>query len=205
LTLLDLNAKMNLMVNQNCVTIGVLSDTHLPYRLTTLPAIIFDLFAGVDLILHAGDVDRIDLLQPLAEMAPLYAVRGNIHLGDFSLGGKDLPFDIHLNLISRRVVITHGHRRGVLGWLLKVPEVLQAARVKDGKKRLNRKIALRLSKLYPRADIIIFGHTHSPYCETIGRTLFFNPGAVVPSPNEWASVGVIRLWPDKIETEIIPL
>jgi len=25
-------------------------------------------------------------------------------------------------------------------------------------------------------DVVVFGHTHKPFCETIGRTLYFNPG-----------------------------
>jgi hypothetical protein len=34
--------------------IGVLSDTHVPAIVNALPPVIFDIFKGVDLILHAG-------------------------------------------------------------------------------------------------------------------------------------------------------
>ena len=41
------------------LTVGVLADTHLPFRLKRLPGEIMDIFRGVDLILHAGDVDQL--------------------------------------------------------------------------------------------------------------------------------------------------
>ncbi len=30
------------------------------------------------------------------------------------------------------------------------------------------------------ADVVIFGHSHEPLIETVGRTLWFNPGSAVP-------------------------
>ena len=87
--------------------IGLISDTHLPYRLYTFPPIIRQIFKGVDFILHAGDVDDIEYLLPLADMAPLYAVRGNFHVKDISWAGKNLPNDVHLTLASRSIVLNH--------------------------------------------------------------------------------------------------
>ncbi len=191
--------------NQSLLTIGVLSDTHLPYRLPKLPLQVMGIFDGVDLIMHAGDVDEIAFLQPLKEIAPLYAVRGNIHIGDFSLGGRDLPAEMRLKLLNYRVVMTHGHRPGIAGWAMKIPDLILTKKIKSGQDILNAKIARRLSKSYPDADVVIFGHTHCPYAQAIGKTLFFNPGAVVSFRREKASVGLLRLKEDRIEAEIIPL
>lgn len=187
------------------LTIGVISDTHLPYRMTTLPPIIFNIFKGVDIILHAGDVDEIDLLASLKKIAPLYAVQGNIHLTDFSSGGRDLPPQIELTLGRYKVVVTHGHRPGLMGWFMKIPEFLLADVLWSKGYTLNDEIANRLCKLYPEADIIIFGHTHVPYSQQIGKTLCFNPGSVVSDKHKMTSVGLLRLWSHKIETYIVPL
>ena len=193
------------MQNRSSVTIGVLSDTHLPYRLASLPPQIVDLFQGVDLILHAGDVDDIACLQPLRRVAPLYAVRGNVHLGDRSWGGRDLPWEVYLTLARRRVVLTHGHQPGLLGWLTKLRDLLRSTMSAEGDDLLNEEIVRRLRRRYPHADVVVFGHSHAVYCRTIGRTLFFNPGSVVPSRKGWASVGILRLSPGGIEPAVIRL
>lgn len=52
--------------------VGVLSDTH-----GRLDSDIVDVFAGVDHIIHAGDVGDRDILETLAVLAPVTAVRGN--------------------------------------------------------------------------------------------------------------------------------
>lgn len=187
------------------LTVGVISDTHLPYRMTSLPPIIFNIFKRVDIILHAGDVDKINLLAPLKKIAPLYAVQGNIHLTDFSSGGRDLPSQVELSLDRYKVVVTHGHRPGLIGWFMKIPEFFLADVLWTKDFTLNDEIANRLCKLYPEADIIIFGHTHVPYSRQIGKTLCFNPGSVVSDKQKMTSIGLLHLWSHKIETYIVPL
>ncbi len=193
------------MPEKSSLTVGVLSDTHLPYRLSELPSRVVDIFAGVDLILHAGDVDEVDFLQSLKEIAPLYAVRGNIHLGDRSWGGRELPVEIRLTLLNYQVALTHGHRPGAAGWLFKARDVLLSKVGRTGQAKLNAEISHRLSGLYPDADVVIFGHTHKAYVQQIAGTLFFNPGAVASAWREQASVGLLHLEKDGIKAEIIPL
>lgn len=53
--------------------IGVISDTHGLLRPEVAPAL-----AGVDLILHCGDVGKISILDELRIIAPVTAIRGNI-------------------------------------------------------------------------------------------------------------------------------
>ena len=67
--------------------IGLISDTHGLLRQSALSAL-----EGVDRIVHAGDIDRPEILARLNEIAPVFAVRGNI---DRHAGLADLPtFDI---------------------------------------------------------------------------------------------------------------
>jgi hypothetical protein len=53
--------------------IGVISDTHGLLRPEVAPAL-----AGVDRILHLGDVGKISILRELERIAPLIAIRGNV-------------------------------------------------------------------------------------------------------------------------------
>ncbi len=63
--------------------VGVISDTHGLMRPEALAAL-----QGSELIIHAGDVGRPDVLEALRELAPVRAIRGNIDRGDL---GRDLP------------------------------------------------------------------------------------------------------------------
>ena len=53
--------------------IGVVSDTHGLLRAEVAPAL-----AGVDMILHCGDVGRFSILEELGKIAPVTAIRGNV-------------------------------------------------------------------------------------------------------------------------------
>jgi putative phosphoesterase len=182
--------------------IGVLSDTHLPYRMQRLPDRVFHIFQDVDLIIHAGDVDRIDQLNGLAVLAPLHAVRGNLHFADLSDGGRDLPVDVNLTVAGRSVVVNHG---GWTGLLSVAGDWFVESVVRPGGHRLNVRIADRLARLYSQADVIIFGHTHRPYQGWHNGIFLFNPGAVCPTLGRTTSVGMLYLGPDTVEAEIIPL
>lgn len=100
--------------------VGILSDTHGLLRPEVLAAL-----EGCEAILHGGDINRSEILDQLAQIAPVYAVRGNNdkewaeHLPaylDFSLAGariymthrkKDLPRDLSLYDL---VVYGHSHQ-----------------------------------------------------------------------------------------------
>ncbi|MCP4544580.1 MAG: metallophosphoesterase family protein [Chloroflexi bacterium] len=188
------------------LTVGLLSDTHIPYRLKQIPDAVLDALAGVDLILHAGDVDDpLVVLEQLENIAQVHAVRGNIHLQDFSDGGVALPSTIELQLAEHHIVLVHGHRPGPMGFLLKGLDIMAQQLKLTDNGHFNQRIAHRLTQSYPTADIIVFGHTHQAYVQWIGHTLLVNPGAICPTRGEQQTVARLQLGQGKPDVEIIPV
>jgi uncharacterized protein len=68
-------------MNSGDVLVGVISDTHGLLRPQAL-----DVLRGSDLIIHAGDVGRPELLEPLRALAQLRVVRGNVDTGAWAAG-----------------------------------------------------------------------------------------------------------------------
>ncbi len=164
------------------VEIGVLSDTHLPYRAKALAPAVLEALEGVSIILHAGDVDEPEELAPLQAMAPLYAVRGNYHIRERSHAGASLPWSVELNLCGFRIVVEHGHRIGLGLWLWKFASVYRHLILRRWDfPALERRMVAVLLRRHPQADIIIFGHTHRFYAAFHGETLLLNPGAAMPT------------------------
>ena len=81
------------------LTIGVISDTHGLLR----PEVVASL-AGVDHILHVGDVGAIGILDRLAAIAPLTAIRGNV---DVSLQCAELPPTEMVELAGNTFYLVH--------------------------------------------------------------------------------------------------
>lgn len=189
------------------IRLGALADTHMPHRLPQLPPAVIEAFAGarVDLILHAGDVDDPRCLEPLTRVAPVIAVRGNVHPQDFSRGGVELPLHVELMVSGRRLILTHGHQRGVIAFGSKVIVVLALRLGFIDRERINRRIAHRLHRRFPRADVVVFGHSHQSFQGRLGETFFFNPGAVLRDSHLTPSVGLLTLCDQKVTAEIVPL
>lgn len=121
--------------------VGVISDTH-----GYLDPQIEHLFAGVDYILHAGDLGQWEVLLMLEKIAPSTAVLGNVDYG-LTLSETEL-----VTLGGRKFLIHH---------------IVDPVAPEESLKR-------RIEKEKP--DVVVFGHTHKPYCETRDGILFFNPG-----------------------------
>lgn len=195
---MDLDLRLPLVV-------GILSDTHIPYRMKRLPQAVLDGLSDVDLVLHAGDVDKPQVLTPLWKIAPVWAVRGNVHVLDLSSGGASLPRSIELRLAGHRVLVTHGQQAGLLGLWFKGRDVMLRILNRDEKRRFNQRIARRLKARYPHADVIVFGHTHRAYVEWLGDTLLVNPGAVCPTFREQSSMARMTLGGGVPQVQILPL
>lgn len=191
--------------SESSLLVGLMSDTHVPYRMKHLPWGVFDALGDADVILHAGDVDKPQALEPLREIAPVYAVRGNVHVLDLSSGGISLPRILELRLLGRHVLVTHGHLPGLAGFWFKGRDVVLRLLGGSDEDRFNGRIARRLKRLYPQADVIVFGHTHRAFVGWLGETLLVNPGAVCPTLKERPTVARLRLGDGKPEVEIVPL
>lgn len=79
--------------------IGVISDTHGLVRPEALYAL-----RGSELVLHAGDIGKPKVLEALASLAPVVAIRGNIDRGDWA---DDLPWERTVELKQVRVLLIH--------------------------------------------------------------------------------------------------
>lgn len=82
--------------------IGLIADTHGLVRDEALRAL-----AGAELILHAGDVGRSQVLDALSAVAPVRAVYGNVDSTDVGL-----PASLDLELAGIKVHVSHGHELG---------------------------------------------------------------------------------------------
>lgn len=128
--------------------IGVITDTHGLYD----PAIERH-FAGVQEILHAGDIGGAHVIQRLRRLAPVTAVSGNVD--HFEASG--FP--------RRRVLRRSGLRIALCHVVFENGKISPAT-------------AAWLDQAH--ADVCVFGHSHRPMVARLGRTLFLNPGSAGP-------------------------
>ena len=82
--------------------IMVISDTH-----GTLRPEVLERAAGCEAILHAGDMDKPEILERLKAVAPVYAVRGNVD-GEWA---ESLPEELELELFGFRIYMIHNKKR----------------------------------------------------------------------------------------------
>lgn len=144
--------------------LGVISDTH-----GLLRPEVFDVFSGVDHILHAGDVGPAALLVELEAIAPVTAVYGNTDGRDLR---DRLPRVAALELDGFNIVVTHGDQLGS-----PTPDTMHDA--------------------FPDAEILIFGHTHRPLLTLVDVVVtVMNPGGAGARRFDLpASVGILELEP----------
>jgi putative phosphoesterase len=148
--------------------IGVVADTHCPEFLDRLPDRLFEVLRGVDLVIHAGDVNGRETLAALAAIAPVEAVRG-----DHDSASADLPLSRVVMAEGRRIVVVHGNRSR---WVEEPQTLVWTLTL--GAHRPHAGLPGSLRRRFGEADAIVFGHTHRAHIETLDGTLMFNPGAV---------------------------
>jgi len=176
-------------------TIGIIADTHIPQRLRRLPAGVETAFRGVDVILHAGDVNKVWVLDELARIAPTLAVVGNA-----DLFGSGLPQRRVIEIGGRRIGLTHGHGNWPRYLWRKIVDAIEY----DGDFYMR---AARAEFAGEPVDAVIFGHTHRPCRATLDGVLMFNPGPVAPRyyTTRGPQVGLLRVDADGLRAEVIEL
>ncbi len=153
------------------MVIGLISDTHGLVR----PGV-HTVFAGVDEILHAGDVGGSEILDELRLIAPVRAVRGNTDPPD----ARELAAALDLTIDGVRIHVSHGHEVGRPS-----PDNLAA---------------------HYDADVVVYGHTHRQRIDRVGGRLVVNPGAAGPRRFDIdASVALLRVSAGQATVEIVPL
>jgi len=157
------------------MVLGVLSDTHL-YR-QEVPLQVLRALDGVDLLIHAGDIVEMAVLEELESLAPTVAVAGNMDHGDVR---EALPEKRVIEVADCRLGLMHGSG---------APQNMTS----------------RLRREFERVDVVIFGHTHQVYNREEDGIFFFNPGS--PTDKMFApfrSVGILELG-EEVKGRIIML
>ncbi|MGC3975867.1 MAG: metallophosphoesterase family protein [Nitrospira sp.] len=154
--------------------IGVLSDTHGLFDRS-----ITRHFAGVEHILHAGDIGSSEVLAQLQRIAPVTAVSGNVDGFDAS----GIPVEQTIELAGHRIAMYHRLYEG-------------GRMTRDGMDMLER----------IRPTLCVYGHTHQPKAEWRGGILLFNPGSAGPKRFRLPrAVGVLLFQNGSIEARHIIL
>jgi uncharacterized protein len=156
----------------------VLSDSHLSGGLSAIGPQVLEAVAGADVVLHAGDVTSRQALAELENKAETYAVLGN---NDHDLVGV-LPETRLLDLGGVRIALVHDSG---------------AAKGRSA----------RLYRRFPRADLVVFGHSHIPI-DALGEEgqLLFNPGSATQRRSQpHRTFGRLRLSGGKIRLHQIEI
>ena len=151
--------------------IGVISDTH-----GLLRADVHDALAGVELILHAGDVGGDDILDELGLIAPVRAVYGNTD----APGQPRLRDAIEVTVDGVSIHVSHGHEIGS-------------------------PVPAKLLERYA-ANVVVYGHTHRPLIAKADGRLVLNPGAAGPRRFDiLPSVARLTIRNGQAEAELVAL
>jgi hypothetical protein len=155
--------------------IGVLSDTHVPAVVRALPPVIYDIFKGVDLIMHAGDITELSVLDELRTIAPVEAVAGNMD-----------DSEVHSRLPQKKILALGRFSVGLI----------------HGKYRIDIQKEM-IRKEFDNVDLIVYGHSHTPFWGKVDGVYFLNPGS--PTDKRYApynSVALLKIG-DELKAEII--
>lgn len=159
--------------------IAVIADTHTRGVSRSLPAGAWPYLETADHILHAGDVTDPALLDELSSLAPLTVVMGNCDAGDVRAWGATDEASLELGGVRLSMIHDSG---------------------------LERNRRSRMSARWPRACVVVFGHSHIPCNDDADGLLLFNPGS--PTWKRFApftSMGILWIEQGRVEGEIVPV
>ncbi|HET7767927.1 MAG TPA: metallophosphoesterase family protein [Chloroflexota bacterium] len=156
--------------------LGLISDTHYPERLDRLPDAVFNVFRGVDLILHAGDVGALGVLDELGAVAPVVAVHGNDERLEETQ--RELPYQQVIAIAGQRIVLSHTHHSDLA-------REMESRRDDAWGPKLDRRAAFGHRA---GAGIVVYGHTHIPTDAFHQDVRLVNPGALASGNFEFRQV-----------------
>jgi putative phosphoesterase len=158
--------------------IGVLSDTHIPQRGARLPDALLRRFEDVELILHAGDLSTLAVLDQLSAYAPVEAVRGNVE-----------QQEVVLALPLKRTLVMGGCEIGLVHIL---------GERKDYRRNAHQE--------FMTARVVIFGHSHIPLLEDADGLMLLNPGSAMDRRQQpTCTIALLTITDGQPTAEIIPV
>ncbi|HKV84467.1 MAG TPA: metallophosphoesterase family protein [Ktedonobacterales bacterium] len=158
--------------------IGVISDTHIPKRAERVPDAALRHFEGVELILHAGDLSVLAMLDQLAAYAPVEAVQGNVEASEVLMA---LPL--------KRELVVGGCAIGLVHILGDRAHYARNAR-----------------REFASARVVVFGHSHIPYVEDRDGLLLLNPGSATDRRRQpHCTIALLTIEDGEPRAEIIAL
>lgn len=158
--------------------IGLISDTHIPDRARELPKNVISAFQNVDLILHAGDLTSMEVIDELEKIAPTIAIQGNMDRA----AGIILPNVKVIEAEGIKIGIAHG-------------EVYPRADTQQ---------LLYLAKQLD-ADILVTGHSHQPKIEQIDGVLLLNPGSPIVPRLADRTVMLLEINNKDVDVEVVKI
>jgi len=176
--------------DKNEVLVGIISDTHIPSRVNTLPKKVFEVFKNADLIIHSGDIENLETLNELGKIAPVFAVEGNM---DQKETKEKLPEGISLKIYNWKIGIIHSPFPFWLGSHFNFVQEIAAEKLAERE----------------NFDILIFGHTHQPLLKELNlkgkKILLINPGSATIPFFTQPSVAILKISQKNFEAKIINL
>ena len=174
--------------------IGIISDTHIPEACEHLPPAVFEVFRGVDLVMHAGDVYVNRVLDELSRIAPVIAALGN---GDEGLDGHKFKLETDHRVREAHQIEIEGVRIGLVH-AIPTPyetshEVFANAMVRH---------------FGGPMDVIVQGHSHVEGIAHFGATMIVNPGSATLPHNLVdvpGTVAILEINEGRASAEIIKL
>ena len=158
--------------------IGLISDTHIPDRARELPKNVISAFQNVDLILHAGDLTSMEVIDEKEKIAPTIAIQGNMDRA----AGIILPNAKVIEAEGIKIGIAHG-------------EVYPRADTQQ---------LLYLAKQLD-ADILVTGHSHQPKIEQIDGVLLLNPGSPIVPRLADRTVMLLEINNKDVDVEVVKI
>ncbi len=174
--------------------IGVIADTHIPDIIPELPPRVREIFRGVDIILHAGDITTLETLRELQNYFTITMAVAGEH--DDEDAKKYLQDTQVVEFSNRKIGIIHGYPAE------KGPNLLGSLK-KLFRPPTHEDLYRYVLSQFEDVDCIVFGYTHQPYVKVRNGVLLFNPGAVAPTRGVQASVGLLDIGTRAITGKII--
>lgn len=153
--------------------IGLVADTHMPGSIAELWPQAMAALAGTDLILHAGDLHTLAIVDALERIAPVHVARGN---GDAGLEDARIRDGWLLEHEGVRIALLHH-----------LPSPARQPRA-----TLDRALARQFGG-DPGADVVVFGHTHLEGIYRHDDRLYVNPGSPTLPRNQSVRFGTLGL------------